>query len=168
MNMFLQTSICNSLEDVGFKWGDIMVLNIILTSSEGRGVVNALGPMLPTRLLSVSVGITREEEVEQELVMCVYDSASLAGGSLRIAFIVSSLPAHLVDDGTFMKRPFCSLIELILPAGTRFLLLLGAPSLPSGGGCVPSVVRRRRLVRVDIDGKWDARAAAASGEPVAN
>ena len=67
MNMFLQTSICNSLEDVVFKWGDIMVLNIILTSSEGRGVVNAIGLVSATSLLSVSVGITEEEE--EELVM---------------------------------------------------------------------------------------------------
>ena len=168
MNMFVETSICRSLEDVVFKWGNIMVLKIILTSSEGRGVVNAIGLLSETRLLSVSVGITKEEEEEEELVMSVYDSASLVGGSLRIAFIDNGLPAHLVDVGTFMKRPFCSLIALILPAGARLLLLLGAPSLPSSGGCVPSVVRRRRLVRVDVDGDWDARAAAASCAFVSN
>ena len=165
MNMFLQTSICSSLEDVVFKWGNKMVLKIILTSSEIRVVVNAIGLVSATRLLSGSVGITEEME---ELAMCVYDSASLAGGSLRIAFIVNGLPAHLNDVGTFIKRPFCSLIALILPAGARLLLLLGAPSLLSGSGCVPSVVRRRRLVRVDVDGDWDARAAAASGAPILN
>ena len=167
MNMFLQTSICRSLEDVVFKWGNIMVLKIILTSSEGKGVVNAIGLVSATRLLSVSVSI-KEEEKEEELVMCVYNSASLAGDSLRIEFIVNGLPAHLVDFGTFMKRPFCFLISLILPAGARLLLLLGAPSLPSGGGGVPSVLRRRRLIRVDVDGGWDARTAAASGAPVSN
>ena len=158
MNMFLQTSICNSLEDVVFKRDDIMVLKIILTSSDGRGVVKALGPVSATRLLSVSEGITEGDEEEEELVMCVYDSVSLAGGSQRIGFIVKGLPAHLVDVCTFIKRPFCSIIALILPAGARLLLLLGAPSLSSG---VPSVLRRRRLVRVDVDGDWDARTAAA-------
>ena len=100
--------------------------------------------------------------------MCVYDSPSLAGGSLRIALIVNGLPADLDDVGTFMKRPYCSLIALILPAGARLLLLLEAPSLPSGGVCVPSVLRRRRLVRVDVAGDWDALAAAASGAPVSD
>ena len=141
MNMFLQTSICRSLEDEVFKCGDIMVLKIILASSEGRGVVNALDPVSATRLLSDSAGITEEEEEkEEELVMCVHDSAPLAGGSLSIAFIVNGLQAHLDDVGTFMKRPFCSLIALILPAGALFLLLLGAPSLPSSGDGVPSVL----------------------------
>ena len=96
--MFLQTIICRSLEDVVFKWGDIMVLKITLTSSDGRGVVKALDLVSATKLLSVSVGNT-----EEELVMCVYDSASLAGGSLRIASIVNGLPANLVDVGTFNK-----------------------------------------------------------------
>ena len=113
--------------------------------------------------LSVSAG---DEEKEEELVMCVYASASLAGVSLSIVVIVSGLPAHLEEAGTFTKRPFCSLIALILPAGTR-LLLLWAPALPSGGG-VPSVLRRRRLVRVDVVAKWDAEAAAVSGAPVAS
>ena len=100
--------------------------------------------------------------------MCVIKSALLAAGSLRIAFIVSGLPAHLAVVGTFMKRPFCFLIALILPAGARLLLLLVAPSLPSGGGGVPFVIRRRRLDRVEVVGGWDATAAASSGAPVSN
>ena len=101
MNMFWQTITCSSLEDVVFKCGDIIILKIIVTSSDGRGVVKALDLVSATRLLSVSVGITEEEE-EEELVMCVHDSAPLAGGSLSIAFIVNGLPAHLDDGGTFM------------------------------------------------------------------
>ena len=117
MNMFLQTSICSSLEANVFKWGNILVLKIILTSSDGRGVVKALGLVLAT---SISAGII---EKDKELVMCVYSSESLAGGSLSNAFIVNGLPAHLDDAGAFMKRPFCFLNAWILPAGARRLLL---------------------------------------------
>ena len=102
------------------------------------------------------MGITEEdndhEEEEEELVMCVNKSASFACGSLRIAFIDNGVPAHLDVVDTFIKRPFCSLIALILPAGAQLLLLLESPSLPSGGNNVPSVIRRRRLFRVEIDG----------------
>ena len=150
-----------------------MVLKITFTSSDGRGIVNAKGLVSVSKLLSVIAGIPQadnddDEEEKEELIMCVSESASLAVVSLGIAFIVSGLQAHLAVAGTFMKRPFCSLIALILPAGARLLLLLGAPSLPSGGGGVPSVIRRRRLVRAEVDGGWDARAAAASGAPVSN
>ena len=126
-----------------------MVLKITFTSSDGRGIVNAIGPVSVSKLLSVIAGIPQadnDDDQEEDLIMCVSESASLAVGSLGIAFIVSGLPAHLAVAGTFMKRPFCSLIALILPAGARLLLLLGAPSLPSGGSGVPSVIRRRRLV----------------------
>ena len=136
-------------------------MKISLKSSEGKGIVKALAEVPATMFLSVSAG---DEEEEEELVMCVYASASLAGVSLSIVVIVSGLPAHLKEAGTFTKRPLCSLGALILPAGTR-LLLLWAPALPSGDG-VPSVLRRRRLVRVDIDAEWDAEAVAVSGAPV--
>ena len=139
-------------------------MKISLKSSEGKGIVKALGEVPATMFLSVSAGDVEEEE--EELVMCVYASASLAGVSVSIVVIVSGLPAHLEETGTFTKRPFCSLGALILPAGTR-LLLLWAPALPSGGG-VPSVLRRRRLVRVDVDAEWDAEAAAVSGAPVSS
>ena len=66
MNMFLQTSICSLLEDEVFKWGNIMVLKIILTSSDGRGIVNAIGPVSATKLLSFSAGIPEEENNEEE------------------------------------------------------------------------------------------------------
>ena len=136
-------------------------MKIILTSSDGRGVVKALGLVSAAMLLSVSVGNVEKEE---ELVMCVYVSAALAGDSLSIAFIANGLPARLDDADTFMKRPFCSLGAWIVPAGARRLLLDRVPSLPSCGAS--SVRRRRRLVRVDVDGDWDAGAAAASGAPV--
>ena len=64
-----------------------------------------------------------------------------------------------------MKRPICSLGALILPAGARLLLVL-ALSLPSDGGGVPSVIRRRQLVRVDVDTDLDAEVAAITGAPV--
>ena len=110
--------------------------------------------------LSVGVG----DEEEEGLVMCVYASVSLTGVSLRIVVIGNGLPAHLDKVGIFTNRPFCSLGALILPDGAR-LMLLWSPALPSGGG-VPSVLRRRRLVRVDVDADWDAEAAAVSGAPV--
>ena len=128
-------------------------MKIIVTSSDGRGVVKAIGLVSAT---SVSSGIT---EKEVELVMCVYASASLMGGSLIIAFIANGLPARLDDAGSFMKRPFCSLGAWILPVGASRLLLDGIHSLSR-------VRRRRRFVRVDVDGDWDAGAAAASGAPV--
>ena len=84
--------------------------------------------------------------------------------SLRIVVISNGLQAHLDKICIFTKRPLCSLGALILPDGAR-LLLLWAPALPSGGG-VPSVLRRRRLVRVDVDADLDAEAAAFSGPPV--
>ena len=77
-------------------------MKIILTSSDGRGVVKALGLVSAAILRLVSVG----NVVEEKLVMCVYVSAALANGSLSIAFIANGLPAHLDDAGTFMKRPF--------------------------------------------------------------
>ena len=135
-------------------------MKIILIRSDGRGVVKALGLVSAAILLSVSVGNVKKEE----LVMCVYVSAALAGGSLSIAFIVNGLPAHLDDADTFMKRPFCSLSAWILPACARRLLLDLVASLPSCD--IPSVRLRRRFVRVDVDGDWDAGAAAASGVPV--
>ena len=147
-----------------------MELKITFTSSDGKSIVNATGPVSVSKLLSDIAGIPQadNEEEEEELIMCVSKSASLAVSSLRIVFIVSGLPAHLAVVGTFIKRPFCSLIALILPAGDRLLLLLGAPSLPSGFGGVPSVIRRRRLDRAEVDGGCDARAAAAFGAPVSN
>ena len=95
--------------------------------------------------LSVGVG----DEEEEGLGVCVYASVSLTSVSLRIVVIGTGLPAHLDKICIFTKRTFCSLGALLLPDGAR-LLLLWAPALPSGGG-VPSVLRRRRLVRVDVD-----------------
>ena len=112
---------------------------------------------------SVSAGDIEDEEEQQELVMCLFASASLTGVSLSIVVIVSGLPAHLEEAGTFTKRPFCSLGALILPAGTC-LLLLWAPALPSGNG-VHSVLRRRRLARVNVDAEWDAQVAAVFISP---
>ena len=114
--------------------------------------------------LSVEVGEEEEDKEEEKLVMGVYASVSLASVSLPIVVNVNGLPAHLEEAGTFTKRPFCSLGALILPFGAR-LLLLWAPALPSGVG-VPFVLRRRRLVRVDVDAEWDAEAAAVPGAPV--
>ena len=111
--------------------------------------------------LSVGVG----DEEEEELVMFVYTTVKLASVSLRIVVIVNGLPAHLEEAGTFTKRPFCSFGALILPVSARLFLLL-APAPPSGGGGVPSVLPRRRLVWVDVDTEWDAEAAAVSGAPV--
>ena len=51
-------------------------MKIILIRSDGRGVVKALGLVSAAILLSVSVGNVKKEE----LVMCVYVSAALAGG----------------------------------------------------------------------------------------
>ena len=112
--------------------------------------------------LSVGVG---DEEEEEGFVVCVYASVSLTSVSLCIVVIVNGLPAHLEEAGTFTKRPFCFLGALILPADV-LLLLLWASSLPSGGGDVPSVLRLRRLFRVDVEADWDAEAAAVSGAPV--
>ena len=64
--MFLQTSICSSLEDEFFKWGSIIVLKIILTSSDGRGIVNAIGPVSATKLLSVCAGIPEGANDDEE------------------------------------------------------------------------------------------------------
>ena len=74
-----------------------MVLKITFTSSEGRGIVNAIGPVSVSMLLSVITVIPQEDiddDEEEELIMCVSESASLAVGSLCIAFTVSGLPAH--------------------------------------------------------------------------
>ena len=61
MNMFLQTRICSSLEDKVFKWDNIMIVKIILTSLDGRGIVNAICPVSATKLLSVCAGIAERE-----------------------------------------------------------------------------------------------------------
>ena len=115
-------------------------MKISLKSSEGKGIVKALGEVSATMFLSVSAGDEEEdEEEEEELVMCVYASASLAGVSLSIVVIVSGLPAHLEEAGTFTKLPFCSLGALILPAGTR-LLLLWRPRFPPAAAFLPSFV----------------------------
>ena len=132
-------------------------MNISFTISEGKGIVKALGEASATMFLSVGVG----DEEEEELVMFVYTTVKLASVSLRIVVIVNGLPAHLEEAGTFTKRPFCSFGALILPVSARLFLLL-APAPPSGGG-VPSVLRRRRLVRVDVDAEFDAQSAAVLG-----
>ena len=121
-------------------------MKISLTSSEGKVIVKALEEASATMFLSGGVG---DKEEEEKLVMGVYASVSLASVSVPIVVNVNGLTAQLEEAGTFTKRPFCSLCALILPVGAR-LLLLRERALPSGGG-VPSVLRRRRLVRVDVD-----------------
>ena len=62
------------LEDEFFTWGTIMVLKITFTSSDERGIVNAIGPVSVSKLLSVIAGIPQEDidddEEEEELIMC--------------------------------------------------------------------------------------------------
>ena len=73
-------------------------MKISLKSLDGKGRVKAAGEVSATMFLSVSAS---DVEKEEELVMCVYASTSLAGVSLRILVIVSGLPAYLEEVGTF-------------------------------------------------------------------
>ena len=106
-------------------------------------------------MLATKFSVSGAEYEAEELVMCEYAFALLAGDLLRFVIVDNGLPARLDEVDAFIQRPFCSVGGMILPAGARRLLLNEPPSLRFIDG-VSYICRRRRLVRVDVDGDWNA------------